>query len=388
LTNDIQIPTFILPQRRTSKFRDIYLPLFVRPPSSIHCLDYISLVHSDFLSPQHLRSQHSSRFTHSGHRSCASELSADMDRFTRTREYYTRHSYNDRSEGHTPTGTATKVAEQPFDFEFDSDALDLELDGTKDAPGKSLTRRKPVASTRDPGPLLTLQEQCPTVERDLAQPVEHSLDLPTFAEESVTAIPQLCEGHVQYSACCNPPKSPAHSIYSKDWRKRVRRAFTPRKGSPARSMSCLSGGNHHECNSIAGRHPPLRCKIRRLQVKSGADEAHESPTSEPTKSSDKMVTGLCSLLSFLSTTIWNLRIMIPTHPRRSSTASSNSSSTIVEPETTMTKTPETPSRPCPILPPVQIDGCSETIEHPALEAMTTPGKAEAVTLTNARPLSF
>jgi hypothetical protein len=290
-----------------------------------------------------------------------------MDRFTRTKEYYTRHSYYKRLDEQTPTKTANAVAEQPFDFDFNNDGPDLKLDAANTSSRESMLDRVPAGSHKELSPLPVMQTQCPTLWGDPAQPVKHASDLPSVAGESITAISQICDGHVHYSAYCNTPKSPAHSIYSKDWRNRVRRAFTPHKVSSARSMFCLSEGYRHECDLIAGRHPQFMCKIRRLQERSNTNETQMSPANAPTMSSEQKTHDVLCGLRFLSTKLREMRIMIMGRPRKSLTASTDSSSTIVEPENGVPKTPETPPQPCPTIPPMHLEGIDGSLDYPDLE---------------------
>ncbi|OQV09624.1 hypothetical protein CLAIMM_13727 [Cladophialophora immunda] len=150
-----------------------------------------------------------------------------MDRFTRTREHYQRGLHRSRQQETPPTPPAADLV---FDFDFKDSKLDLNFDIGHPVVQNDLMVRHQIDPSENIGVALS---DGPFQQRGrLGGPVtmedEHScLQQQNECLSSVPKVPS--EPCLRFSTQCEKPSRnlPPCSIYSREWRERVRRTTTP-----------------------------------------------------------------------------------------------------------------------------------------------------------------
>ncbi|KIW98008.1 uncharacterized protein Z519_01592 [Cladophialophora bantiana CBS 173.52] len=162
----------------------------------------------------------------------ATDIAESMDRFTRTKEHYLRGRY--RRESRQPeTPAAPPAADLTFDFDSKDSTLDLSFDIEKpfvkdEFTTKTTNQIEPsddigVALSDGPSCKERAQLKCSRIKEEQNQCVPQP-------NEWISPVPEVpSEIHVRFSVRGEQPSRnlPPCSIYSREWRQRVRRIIAP-----------------------------------------------------------------------------------------------------------------------------------------------------------------
>ncbi|KIW82080.1 hypothetical protein Z517_05107 [Fonsecaea pedrosoi CBS 271.37] len=153
-----------------------------------------------------------------------------MDRFTRTREHYLRGTHRDCP---SETPSTPSVADLAFDFDFRDSKLDLSFDvGSPVARDDSKTSSLTPSDTNE-GIGMALSDGLPYQRREHLDHLatrEDGHNCGRRQNECSSSGPiDPSETHIKFSGRCERPARnlPPCSIYSREWRKRVRLTAAP-----------------------------------------------------------------------------------------------------------------------------------------------------------------
>ncbi|KAH0834334.1 hypothetical protein FOPE_03620 [Fonsecaea pedrosoi] len=155
-----------------------------------------------------------------------------MDRFTRTREHYLRGTHRDCP---SETPSAPSVADLAFDFDFLDSKLDLSFDvGSPVVRDDSKTSSLSPSDTNE-GIGMALSDGLPYQRREHLDHLatrEDGHNCGQRQNECISSGPiDPNETRIKFSGRCERPAKnlPPCSIYSREWRKRVRLTAAPRE---------------------------------------------------------------------------------------------------------------------------------------------------------------
>ncbi|OAL40280.1 shugoshin family protein [Fonsecaea nubica] len=187
-----------------------------------------------------------------------------MDRFSRTREYYLRGTHRDCP---SETPSAPPVADLAFDFDFMDSKLDLSFDvGSPVAWDDSKTSSLTPSDTNE-GVGMALSDGLPYQRREHLDHLatrEDGHNCGQRQNECISSGPIYpSETHIKFSGRCERPAKnlPPCSIYSREWRQRVRlTATSPEETSDHVSAELANSSLKETSNDTTTPAPPQQVK--------------------------------------------------------------------------------------------------------------------------------